>query len=256
MNVALCLSGQNRSEYFNYDFLNYIKNYERLDVFCHFWSDKINNEFLEKFKPKKFTFEASKKFEDESLFFCRPFMKIDDAFKKFNSDLVDWNWEISQKKKISHRILFGKNHDLTQDINKILFNIHKFSVDIHSMYYSIYYSNVLKNLYEAENKIKYDVIIRARPDIFLETEIDLSKINLLYLNTPKTTRYINDMFAISNKENMDIYCSTFLHLKNILYQIYKNDSIDYLTNETFLYQNLISQNVKINVLDNTTKINR
>ncbi|MGI8490566.1 hypothetical protein QWJ20_18795 [Pectobacterium sp. S5] len=47
---------------------------------------------------------------------------------------------------------------------------------IHSMYYSIRKSNQLREEYATKNKIKYDLVLCIRPDIWLKKNLDISNI--------------------------------------------------------------------------------
>jgi hypothetical protein len=251
MNIAICLSGQNRPKQFNYDFINQFVGYKNIDVFCHLWSDDINNEVVEKLKPKKYIFESQKNFDEESLMISKPFLKI--KFKtRFISDVLDWDWNVGTEKIISNRVFFGKYCEITRDQNLMLKNIFNFFKATYSMYYSIHRCNEIKNLYERINNIKYDLVIRARLDSHIQNIIDVSKLDKNYLYTTHSTKCISDLLAISNKENMDAYCSTYFNLLTILKDIYENKNINYFCNESFLYQSLINQNVVTKILENNT----
>lgn len=252
MNVAICFSGQNRSDKINYNFLDNIKNYDNLDIFVHLWSDTINEKLIENFKPKKYVFESQKNFEEESLMFCKPFYK-NKVKMRFVSNVTNWEWIVSSNKTVSKRILFGKECKTTENQNIVSKNILDFGRTAHSMFYSIYYCNELKNLYERTNKIKYDLVIRARPDSFLQTPLDLNEIDVNYLYTMRSSRYINDIFAIASKENMDAYCSTYLNLTTLLFDFYNNQRDSYLCMESLLHQSLLNQNVDRKLIDNVVK---
>jgi len=248
MNIAVCISGQNRKNQSNYDFLNAFKNYDNIDVFLHMWSNEINRDVLEKFKPKKYLFESQLDFRNNAYIFVRPLLKffgLKDNIKYFNSNFIDWEWKICDKKEISKRILFGKNPKEILNFQEICENILSYGNTAYSMYYSLYYCNEMKNIYERQNKIKYDLVIRIRPDIIIQPEIDISKLTDNCIYTSEWSRYINDTFAISNKKNMDAYCCTYLHLKNILLDVYNNDEINYLCAESILFQSLKNQNICI-----------
>lgn len=252
MNIAVCISGQNRKDKINYNFLDTFKNYNNIDVFLHMWSDEINRDVLEKFKPKKYLFESQLDFRNNAYIFVRPLLKffgLKDNIKYFNTDFIDWEWKLTDKKDVSKRILFGKNlKPPVPAVNlqkEICENILSYGNTAHSMFYSLYYCNEMKNIYERQNKIKYDLVIRIRPDIIVQPEIDISKLTDDCIYTSEWSRYINDILAISNKKNMDAYCSTYLHLKNILLDVYNNDEINYLCAESILYQSLKNQNICI-----------
>lgn len=256
MNIAICISGQNRKDKINYNFLDNFKKYGNVDVFLHMWSNEINHDILEKFKPKRYLFESQIDFRSNAYLFIRPLLKhfkLKDNIKYFNTDFVDWEWKITEQKKISNRILFGKNpKKSTFSHNDILENIFAFGNTTYSMFYSINYCNELKNFYERQNNVNYDLVIRIRPDIIFESDIDVSKLIDDCVYTTNWPRHINDTFAIANKKNMDAYCCTYLHLKNILFDVYNNNEINYLCAESILYQSLKKQNIEVKIIENSS----
>jgi hypothetical protein len=85
-------------------------------------------------------------------------------------------------------------------------------------FYNVYKCNQLKKIWEIENNIKYDLVIRCRLDVFwfrsiTEEEIDMATSHIL---TPKEWNFksvnqfaLSDIFAIGNSEQMDIYCELY-----------------------------------------------
>jgi len=90
------------------------------------------------------------------------------------------------------------------------------NISVISMYYDIYSCNKLKKQYEKINNIKYDCVIRLRPDGILNNKIkesDFNNLDKVYVNkcgTPNT--WVDDTFAFSSSENMDLYSNTYLYL--------------------------------------------
>jgi len=83
-------------------------------------------------------------------------------------------------------------------------------------YYKMKRCNKLKNLYEQKYNVKYDLCVRLRCDMQIESlpkEIDLNKIYINYHVYQKcktlTKNMINEMIYISNKENMDNICKIY-----------------------------------------------
>jgi hypothetical protein len=132
------------------------------------------------------------------------------------------------------------------------------------MFYKLHNVNRLRLEYQKRSGIKYDLVIRTRFDLNFgekmecsiiqpyvfnsidETEIkDSIQNNALYLRLDPFVgnRVINDwiwdQFAFGNENNMDIYCNTFLNLKNILLSKRENVNI----NEKVLFYNLKDNNV-------------
>jgi len=96
----------------------------------------------------------------------------------------------------------------------------------YKLWYNLHRVNQLRLNFEIENNIKYDMILRIRPDIGLVEGLDLATVNLEDLNiaivTPRNkiaghlhlspdSPQMCDMFAIANSSNMNIYCDMFNH---------------------------------------------
>jgi hypothetical protein len=83
-------------------------------------------------------------------------------------------------------------------------------------YYKLYRCNLLRLRHEQEHNIKYDIVIRVRPDITISSlpiNIDPNKIyinDMVYIDY-KTDIFdsINEMIYISNGENMDKICNIY-----------------------------------------------
>lgn len=97
-----------------------------------------------------------------------------------------------------------------------------------SMHYSIMNANYFKHLYEKQNNMRFDVVIRMRFDSDIIDmkpleEFDLTKINIpikrdwdLFVQREKTTEWqvlgtggLNDQFAFGPSKLMDTYSSLF-----------------------------------------------
>jgi len=89
---------------------------------------------------------------------------------------------------------------------------------IYGQFFNIKMCNDLRKRYELENNIKYDIIIRARPDVFFFSEMSDDDLKYLYNNNSigipceyfklwsgKTT----DVFAVGNRDMMDYYCDAY-----------------------------------------------
>ncbi|MFZ7125078.1 MAG: hypothetical protein ACOWWM_02850 [Desulfobacterales bacterium] len=74
--------------------------------------------------------------------------------------------------------------------------------------------NALRLAHEKETGIRYDCVIRCRPDLLFEDAVpDPRRLDLRYIHVPDFHQFegINDRFAIGNPENMTIYMSKFDH---------------------------------------------
>ena len=82
----------------------------------------------------------------------------------------------------------------------------------YSMCYKIKSCNELRKLYETTNSIKYDLVIRSRPDLFMNSftleGCDLQQ-NHWYIPLCENYRGWNDQFALGNGEIMNNYCEVY-----------------------------------------------
>ncbi len=85
-------------------------------------------------------------------------------------------------------------------------------------FYNVLKCNELRKEYEKENDFEYDLIIRSRLDYFWFRRIDEIELEEAknFILTPVdwsfksvNTFALSDIFAIGNRENMDIYCQLF-----------------------------------------------
>lgn len=82
-----------------------------------------------------------------------------------------------------------------------------------SMFYKIYAANELMKLHTLETGAKYDVIIRLRPDLFI------NHFNMPIINNSifipamySGENWYNDQIAIGSQNAMDLYCSMFFDM--------------------------------------------
>jgi len=82
----------------------------------------------------------------------------------------------------------------------------------YSMCYKIKSCNELRKLYEETNSVKYDLIIRSRPDLLMRNftleGCDLSS-NNWHIPLCENYRGWNDQFALGNSETMNHYCDVY-----------------------------------------------
>ena len=104
-----------------------------------------------------------------------------------------------------------------------------------SIFYSIYTANMLKRKYELEHNFEYDLVIRARYDLWYEHPINVmdyweqSRNSIVTADKFQGLRndpnYIHggytmtDIFAFSTSKNMDVFCDTYPHMSFIHSQI-------------------------------------
>lgn len=110
-----------------------------------------------------------------------------------------------------------------------------------------FYSNMkcieLKSEHEKKNNFEYDAVIRCRFDYIFFDKYDISKYDMNYLhvkNDCSHTEYaLNDMIALSNTPNMNIYGDLFNHLDK-----YFNMGIEF-NPEVILGYHIMYNNVKV-----------
>jgi len=94
----------------------------------------------------------------------------------------------------------------------------------HAMFYGVYKVNELRRQFEQKNNGPFDIIIKARMDLFFENFIAqeyiediLQNSNKIYVAMPGNKpdhRFITDIFAIGTPNTLDIYSSVWNHVQN------------------------------------------
>jgi len=91
---------------------------------------------------------------------------------------------------------------------------------IYNCLLSMYKANELKGEYEKQKNFEYDAVIKLRFDFYLFNKIIIRKLDLNYINLfniswnlEDNKAWVDDIFAIGNKKNMDIYCSAVNYIK-------------------------------------------
>ena len=86
-----------------------------------------------------------------------------------------------------------------------------------NLMYSLKVANELKRVYEDENNMKFDWVIRSRYDFALNTpipfdELDNTKLYIPNCRMTPARDFGNDQFAFSSSENMNKYSECFHHI--------------------------------------------
>jgi hypothetical protein len=224
--VALCISGQMRNYEDCYDRLyKYIIKPFEPDIFIHTWSNRgcspvvtVRTEERFNYKEKTWKKYNNQKINKEEI---KKFYK---AKKVVVEDFLEEYKEKIENIKIPKWILKHYNNRTAGKVNdgKIWPNCH-----IHSylpMFYKIMKANDIKKEQEKINGFKYDLVIRFRSDLLVNRipTTCLNNLNTLWCNintgspfVPSTKKpQVSDRFALSNSENMDVYCSVFKYLND------------------------------------------
>ena len=178
MKIALCISGlmdgfEDSFPFLKENLIDTLKPY----IFIHTW-DIVGERSLEKIAKTKITEETKNKilkmYHPNEVFF-EPFFTFDNS---------------TYKRKAQSNI-----------------------ANTFAMFYKIKKCNDLKSAYEKAHNFTYDVVIRCRFDMRLETSIltdDLHELEeWIYIPEGGDWGGINDQFAFSSSKNMDIYSSLF-----------------------------------------------
>jgi len=158
-----------------------------------------------------------------------------------NADVFVYGWaningvedNVKKINKINNIRSFRINDIEDPDFNHIKHNNHLIE-RFYGQFYNIQQCNELRKEYETSNNIEYDIIIRARPDVFFFSEIEDSDIEYIYENnsvgipveyfkiwSTKTT----DVFAMGNRYVMDKYCQAFDTVLESNYIIGESESV-------------------------------
>lgn len=239
MKSALCLYGQPRDAHAKFgQIVESVIRPNNCDVFFHAWYDPNNlsinkmtpghenriihhgmDQFLiENYRPKSYILEKQRKFHHKNF--------------TASDENVEACWD------------YGKSYDresFTHHISKCM----------HSMWYSIMQSILLKELYSQEQGFEYDSVFLMRFDVSPDRPVhasnyDLSK--LITRNHDYPRNEVSDWFMLSNNDNMNIVGSTF-NMINSLYKKIQTSQVKIWTNEAFLRDNLKTNEIDIHVED-------
>lgn len=171
MRIALCLSGLPRCYDYKPETLLNLFHPYTVDVFCHLWDDHLPKDDCERLQN---IWQPKKSlFEKQELY--RNFFDY-------------WTH------KTEHLKAPGRYHSNT-----------------FPMWYSIYKANELKSLYEQENDFVYDVVCRARTDVWARTNwhssLERIQHNKLIVIHERHYDGYNDTMAMGTSETMNKYCN-------------------------------------------------
>lgn len=190
MRTAICISGQPRCAKEGYEYLktSILDRNENCDIFVHAWIDhsKVGQRYH----------------------FGHPALVLPDT-DKMVLDLykpVKHEFELQQPFD-DHKYDPGPYGDSCP--NYMIFTVQ-------SMFYGWSRVNAMRKAYEEENKFQYDCVVRIRFDLALSTPFIFSEYDLNSIWCKNCCMHepgcMNDHFAFSNRENMDVYLSIHNHL--------------------------------------------
>jgi hypothetical protein len=184
MKVALCLSGHFRNfELTHNSLINNIIKPLKADVFIHTWN--------------KLGYHNN--FRADSQHLINSQINIDKIKKYYNPKNIITEPENIIQTFIEESKIYAPH----------LINEPKSPGHMASMYYKIMMCNRLRKEYEEKNKIKYDCVIRCRPDLLFEQSLNISNLDKINIPTINSFTGLNDQFAYSSGQNMDVYSDLF-----------------------------------------------
>lgn len=208
MKIALCLSGQPRGLPVSLECLQKGLDISSMDIFFHTW-----------FHPETIgaPYTSAQKSQQNKVGVVHP---------KTQELLLETLKPVDCIIEGQKEFPFARDFRHVPDANQ---------EQIASIFYSMYMANLLKRKHEKLHKFKYDLVIRARYDLFYEDRIDVTK----YVEQAQTmivtaekfqgirndssfvhgAYTLTDIFALSTSKNMDVFCDTYPHLSYINSQI-------------------------------------
>lgn len=214
--IALCLSGQPRYVKLGYQYIKkYLLDAYDVDMFVHTWLDfdKIGQPFQ----------------LSEHMNYGRQCILEESTLSDIYNLYKPKSFMYEQSKDFSCAT--------NVDYGKCIPN------SVYSMFYSIYKSNELKCLHEQSLKFKYDIVVRCRFDIIINSfnfnEFDSNNYFVSGEIHRSGQSYVpNDQFCLSSSENMDVYSDVFNQLK-----LYESSDIPFV-GERILKHHLLDINSK------------
>lgn len=221
MRAAICFSGMPRSFKGVYqphqDYILKVLEEQNIkyDIFIHTWDNKITY-------PKYLPDEGN---VDELINLYQPTLCKREIYNKnkiqellIDSKVNNYQEYITKKGYTEWK---NKTHDIGEWKGGGLLTNNTIS-----LFYGLNEVNNLRKQYEIENNIKYDIVIKSRFDNMI-----FDKLNIKVLNNEKNTVYcpmgyepdnreklgtVNDILAVGNSLNMDIYMSLYKRLYDLL----------------------------------------
>lgn len=207
MKIALCLSGQPRGLPLCLEWMKSALDLSNMDIFCHTWFDAAT---------------IGQPFDSAQSHQTGTVGKVHPQTKELILGLNPVECYMEPQRQFPFARQFKSLPEANQE-------------RMASMFYSIYTANMMKRKYELEHDFIYDLVVRARYDLFYRNPIDVTK----YVDLAKTgivtaekfqglrndPLYIHgnytmtDIFAISTSKHMDIFSSTYVNMPYINTQI-------------------------------------
>jgi hypothetical protein len=203
MKIALCFSGQPRfvKECAQSIITNVIQDYD-VDIFAHLWFD-------EDLQNKPYKYGGSGGWKDQRIpssaidYFKNmysPLKLVIEPSKVFADPNLEHDFDLSEAKYWPGS-LNGEPDFMGRQINNVF-----------SYFYSLSEVNRMRKLYEYENKINYDYVIRCRTDTYVNQPIPFENFDpkaVHFTNTMQQPPFINDWINFGGAEAMEAFMGVF-----------------------------------------------
>lgn len=126
-----------------------------------------------------------------------------------------------------------------------------------NLYYKIYECNKLKKDFEQRNNLKYDLVIRLRPDLsigeIISSEIDKNKLYFRYYSID-TSYQVADQYFYSDSDTMDKVCDIYNHI-DAIWKLYDSEKVHhkYYWAEGLLYTYIKQYHSEISLVSYRTE---
>jgi hypothetical protein len=205
MKVAVCLSGQPRKALDTYPYIyNNIIAPNNADVFIHMNYDK-DNTYIEKMHMDNGNCNLEKDIDMHLIELYKPKRYLIETPRNFQKP----NFNVPEKRIENIQNMNKHKNWSKEDAKKHV------TKQMTSMYYSIYKSNELKEIYANENNIVYDYVIRIRFDLLPEQPLLCSQLDpnyIYYIELNQPDQLISDWMNIGSNAIMNVYASLYLHM--------------------------------------------
>jgi hypothetical protein len=235
MKIAICLSGAIRYPHIGLKSIENIFPNDEVKIFIHTWKISNKEEFLK-------------------TVFGLEFKEYDNMIETQFNFLDKYNYEKLliedyESKKCKFQEIYNSLNLLSFESSEEGITP-RYDVGPISMHYSINMANNLKSMYEKENNMTFDVVIRMRFD----SDFENKKLNVdeypNTLNIPKGEDWcggINDQFAFGPSSVMNDYSNFYKNITEI-------EGVPYHP-ETMLLKYLDMKKININRCDFRVRIN-
>jgi len=207
LKVAICLSGEMR--YFTDElvvdgFQKYLETWKP-DIFISTWNHlgrSMNHGYI---SPR----EVKEQQEDLELYIKHIYPGIKSV------EIENYNRWIDEMSKDEYNLGFSDKYSPR-------------TVNSYTQLYKIYKANNLKICYEKEHGIKYDVVLRARPDSLFIRPLALQEVQqktVYNINLEGGAYYPNRIYDIlfyGRSSEMDTVCNSYLKYKELLDSSFNN----------------------------------